>query len=84
MKMTKHVYTDEKTASKYLFTGPTYQLINLSSKSKTKKGNERIVLGYGRRKSLTSFTPLWEVFVALNDPEAVHSDWNSIVEEALL
>ena len=37
MKMTKHVYTDEKTASKYLFTGPTYQLINLSSKSKTKK-----------------------------------------------
>ena len=44
MKMTKHVYTDEKTASKYLFTGPTYQLINLSSKSKTKKNNDRIVL----------------------------------------
>ena len=31
-------------------------------------------VGYGRRKSFTSFTPLWEVFVALNDPEAVDSD----------
>ena len=30
--------------------------------------------GYGRRKSFTSFTPLWEVFVGLNDPEAVNSD----------
>ena len=40
--------------------------------------------GYGRRKSFTSFTPWWEVIVALNDWEAVDSDWNSIEEEALL
>ena len=39
---------------------------------------------YGRRKSFTSFTPLWEVFIASNDREAVDSDWNSIEEEALL
>ena len=40
--------------------------------------------GYGRRKSFTSLTALWEVFIASNDRKAVDSDWNGVEKEALL